>query len=154
MSDFCLSCCSTVDLSPEWMKKRDLRYVCFRYTLDGAEYLDDMGLSMPSEELFRRMSNGAETKTSQVSVEEYIAHRPILLCPGRPGLQREMLYLPFPVRGGRPRRGRPGGGAVPQAPGKGGDFPHRDHHRQPHRPGHRGAVLLGLTPDGLTGAQP
>lgn len=56
------------------MKKRDLRYVCFRYTLDGREYLDDMGVSMPSEELFRRMSNGAETQTSQVSVEEYIAH--------------------------------------------------------------------------------
>lgn len=56
MSDFCLSCCSTADLSPEWMKKRDLRYVCFRFTLDGEEYLDDMGVSMPSEELFRRMS--------------------------------------------------------------------------------------------------
>ena len=37
MSDFCLSCCSTVDLSPEWVKKRDLRYVRFRYTLDGTE---------------------------------------------------------------------------------------------------------------------
>lgn len=74
MSDFCLSCCSTVDLDPERMKKRNLRYVCFRYTLDGTEYFDDMGLSMPSEELFRRMSDGAETKTSQVSVEEYITH--------------------------------------------------------------------------------
>ncbi len=82
MSDFCLSSCSTVDLSPEWMKKRDLRYVCFRYTLDGTEYLDDMGVSMPSEELFRRMSNGAETKTSQVSVEEYITHFEKMLAEG------------------------------------------------------------------------
>ena len=69
MSDFCLSCCSTVDLSPEWVKKRDLRYVRFRYTLDGTEYLDDRGVSMPSEELFRRMSNGVETKTAQGRVE-------------------------------------------------------------------------------------
>lgn len=82
MSDFCLSCCSTVDLNPEWMKKRDLRYVCFRYTLDGVEYPDDMGVSMPSEELFRRMSGGAETKTSQVSVEEYIAHFEGMLAQG------------------------------------------------------------------------
>ena len=82
MSDFCLSCCSTVDLSPEWMKKRDLRYVCFRYTLDGTEYLDDMGVSMPSEELFRRMSDGAQTKTSQVSVEEYITHFEKMLAEG------------------------------------------------------------------------
>lgn len=74
MADFYLSCCSTVDLNPEWMKKRDLRYVCFKYTLDGVEYPDDMGVSMPSEELFRRMSAGAQTKTSQIGVEEYISH--------------------------------------------------------------------------------
>lgn len=35
MADFCLSCCSTVDLDPERMKQRNLRYVCFQYTLDG-----------------------------------------------------------------------------------------------------------------------
>lgn len=82
MADFCLSCCSTVDLHPEWMEKRALRYVCFQYTLDGVEYPDDMGVTMPSEELFRRMSNGAETKTSQVSVEAYIAHFESMLKEG------------------------------------------------------------------------
>ncbi len=82
MADFCLSCCSTVDLNPEWMEKRALRYVCFQYTLDGVEYPDDMGVTMPSEELFRRMSNGAETKTSQVSVEAYIAHFESMLKEG------------------------------------------------------------------------
>lgn len=82
MSNFCLSCCSTVDLNPEWMKKRDLRYVCFKYTLDGVEYPDDMGVSMPSEELFRRMSAGAQTKTSQIGVEEYISHFEAMLRAG------------------------------------------------------------------------
>lgn len=38
MADFCLSCCSTVDLDLERMKQRDLRYVCFHYMLDGVEY--------------------------------------------------------------------------------------------------------------------
>lgn len=82
MADFFLSCCSTVDLNPEWMEKRALRYVCFQYTLDGVEYPDDMGVTMPSEELFRRMSNGAETKTSQISVEAYIAHFESMLKEG------------------------------------------------------------------------
>lgn len=83
MSQYCLSCCSTVDLTPERMRERDLRYVCFKYTLDGTEYPDDMGVSMESEELFRRMSAGAETKTSQISVTEYIAHFESMLKEGK-----------------------------------------------------------------------
>ncbi len=50
--------------------------------LDGTEYLDDIGVSMPSAELFRRMSAGAETKTSQVSVKEYIGHFEAMLQEG------------------------------------------------------------------------
>lgn len=83
MSQYCLSCCSTVDLTPERMRERDLRYVCFKYTLDGTEYPDDMGVSMESEELFHRMSAGAETKTSQISVTEYIAHFESMLKEGK-----------------------------------------------------------------------
>lgn len=83
MYNYCLSCCSTADLTLERMKERDLRYVCFTYTLDGVPYPDDMGVTMPSEELFRRMANGAETKTSQVSVEEYITHFESMLKEGK-----------------------------------------------------------------------
>ena len=50
MANYCLSCCSTVDLTPEHMRERDIRYVCFHFTLDGVEYPDDMGVSMSSEE--------------------------------------------------------------------------------------------------------
>lgn len=82
MNQYVLSCCSTVDLTPERMQKRDLRYVCFKYSVDDMEYRDDMGMSMPSEELFRRMSGGAETKTSQVSAEEYLEHFEALLKQG------------------------------------------------------------------------
>ncbi|WP_195278577.1 DegV family protein [Clostridium sp. J1101437_171009_A5] len=83
MGNYCLSCCSAVDLTPERMKQRDLHYVCFRYTLDGTEYPDDMGVTMSSEELFDRMRKGAETKTSQVSVTEYIRHFEPLLREGK-----------------------------------------------------------------------
>lgn len=83
MADFCLSCCSTVDLDLERMKQRDLRYVCFHYMLDGVEYPDDMGVTLPVEELFRRMSEGAETKTAQISVEAYRTHFESMLKEGR-----------------------------------------------------------------------
>ena len=62
MNDYEISCCSTVDLTPERMQERNLRYVCFRYQVGGVEYLDDMGAAMSSEELFRKMADGADTK--------------------------------------------------------------------------------------------
>lgn len=81
--NYCLSCCSTVDLTVARMKERDLRYVCFKFTVGGVEYRDDMGVSMSSEELFHKMADGAETKTSQVSVEEYLAHFESMLKEGK-----------------------------------------------------------------------
>ncbi len=83
METYCLSCCSTVDLSPERMEKRGLRYLCFTYTLDDTEYPDDMGVTMSSEELFRRMDNGAKTRTAQISVEKYIGHFESMLKEGK-----------------------------------------------------------------------
>lgn len=83
MADYCLSCCSTVDLTPERMRERDLHYVCFKFQIDGVEYPDDMGVSMPSEELFRRMAAGAETKTSQISVDEYMKYFETMLKAGK-----------------------------------------------------------------------
>ncbi|MGN0298556.1 MAG: DegV family protein [Lachnospiraceae bacterium] len=83
MSDYCISCCSTVDLNPERMRDRDLRYVCFKFTLDGVEYPDDMGITLSSEELFHRMANGSDTKTSQVSTIEYINHFESMLQEGK-----------------------------------------------------------------------
>lgn len=74
MSDYCLSCCSAVDLTPKQMEQRNIHYVCFQYTVDEEVYADDMGVSMSSEELFERMAHGAKTKTSQISVARYIQY--------------------------------------------------------------------------------
>ena len=71
MNNYVLTCCSTADLSKEHFEKRNIQVVYFHFELDGVEYLDDCGASMPPEELFRRMDAGADTKTSQVSVAEY-----------------------------------------------------------------------------------
>jgi len=69
---YILSCCSTADLSREHFASRDIRYICFHYALDGVEYPDDLGQSMPFEEFYARMSAGADTRTAQVNVSEYV----------------------------------------------------------------------------------
>lgn len=73
MGDYILSCCSTADLSKEHFTEREIQYTCFHFTLGDKEYLDDLGESVPPEELYRRMVAGEVTKTSQVSVAEYEA---------------------------------------------------------------------------------
>ena len=73
MGDYVLSCCSTADLSKERFEKRQIQYVCFHFELGGKEYLDDLGASVPPEELYSRMIAGEDTKTSQVSVGDYEA---------------------------------------------------------------------------------
>lgn len=74
MSDYILSCCSTADLTAEHFEKRNISYVCFHFMLDGKQYSDDLGKSIPFDEFYKAMANGAETSTSQVNVDEYIEY--------------------------------------------------------------------------------
>lgn len=74
MGDYVLSCCSTADLTAEHFAEMDIHYVCFHFSLDGKEYLDDLGKSIPFDAFYSAMANGVETKTSQVNVDEFIAH--------------------------------------------------------------------------------
>lgn len=74
MSDYILSCCSTADLTAEHFRLRDIHYICFHFQLDGKEYLDDLGKSVPFDEFYRKMTEGAATKTSQVNVAEFIEY--------------------------------------------------------------------------------
>ena len=71
---YVLSCCSTADLSKEHFEARGIHYVCFHYALDGVEYPDDLGQSIPFDEFYARMAAGADTRTSQVSITEYVEH--------------------------------------------------------------------------------
>ena len=72
MADYIISCCSTADLSREHFEAIDVHYVCFHYILDGKDYPDDLGQSVPFEDFYRLMKEGADTKTSQVSIQEYL----------------------------------------------------------------------------------
>lgn len=71
MGNFVLTSCSTADMSLEYLKQRQIPYVCFHYTIDGITYPDDFGYSIPYDEFYDRISKGAAPVTSQVNVEEY-----------------------------------------------------------------------------------
>lgn len=71
MNDYILSCCSTADLSKEHFEKRKIAYTCFHFELDGRQYMDDLGETMPFDEFYQAMVDGADTRTSQINAEEY-----------------------------------------------------------------------------------
>ena len=59
------------DLSEQHFKERDIHYICFHYELDGKDYPDDLGKTIAFADFYAAMTNGAETKTSQINAEEY-----------------------------------------------------------------------------------
>ena len=80
---YVISCCSTADLSKEHFEARKIEYICFHYSLNGIEHLDDLGQTIPFPEFYRAMENGAETKTSQISIAEYLEHFEKFLSKGQ-----------------------------------------------------------------------
>ena len=83
MANYILSCCSTADLSKQHFLDRDIKYICFHYELDGKEYADDLGESMPFDQFYREMATGKPTKTSQVNVEEFVEYFEPFLKEGK-----------------------------------------------------------------------
>ena len=79
MREYLLTCESTADLSAERFAERNIPFVCFTFHMDGADYRDDFGKSMPIEAFYDRMAKGSVSTTSQVSIGEYESFwRPML----------------------------------------------------------------------------
>lgn len=74
MNKYIISCCSTADLSREHFEKINVKYICFHYELDGVMYSDDLGQTIPFDEFYQKMADGAETKTSQINAGEFEAY--------------------------------------------------------------------------------
>lgn len=83
MSEYIISCCSTADLSKEHFTNRNIHYICFHYFLDGKPYADDLGQSMPFDKFYEAMANGADTKTSQINMEEFAEYFEPFLQEGK-----------------------------------------------------------------------
>ncbi len=79
MREYLLTCESTADLSAERFAERNIPFVCFTFHMDGADYRDDFGKSMPIGAFYDRMAKGSVSTTSQVSIGEYeVFWRPML----------------------------------------------------------------------------
>ncbi len=83
MNEYVISCCSTADLTKEHFERRSIQYICFHYEMDGITYNDDLGESIPYDEFYRRMAEGADTKTSQINAEEYREYFEKFLAQGK-----------------------------------------------------------------------
>ena len=79
---YIISCCSTADLTQEHFQARDIHFICFHYQLDGKDYPDDLGQSMPFDRFYQAMRDGAETRTSQVNAEEFETYLEGFLAQG------------------------------------------------------------------------
>lgn len=71
MGDYIISCCSTADVTEEYLKEKDIHHICFHYYLDDKAYVDDLYKSMTPESFYGAMVDGAMTKTSQVNADEF-----------------------------------------------------------------------------------
>ena len=90
MQPYILSCCSTADLSKEYFEQREIPYVCFHFTIDGEEYADDLGQSMPFETFYAKIAAGAMPTTSLVNTAQFIEFFEPFLKAGK-----DILHLSF-----------------------------------------------------------
>lgn len=90
MNNFLLTCCSTADMPASFFAEREIPYVCFHFELDGVEYPDDLGKSVAFDDFYRRISEGAEPRTSQVNEWQYAEFFEPLLAAGH-----DILHLSF-----------------------------------------------------------
>ena len=90
MQPYVLTCCSTADLSKEYFEQRNIPYVCFHFTMDGVEYSDDLGQSMPFVDFYARIAAGSMPTTSLVNTEQFIAFFEPFLKEGK-----DILHLSF-----------------------------------------------------------
>ena len=73
MDNYKITCCSTVDMSREWMENNQILFAMFHYQLNGKEYQDDLYSSISPEKFYQLIIDGAQPVTSQVNMEEYRA---------------------------------------------------------------------------------
>lgn len=90
MSEYILSCSSTVDLTEEHLKRRSIHYIGYPFELNGVGYSDNFGADVPIPEFYRAMAEGAETKTSQINVSEYADYFEEFLKQGK-----DILHIAF-----------------------------------------------------------
>lgn len=90
MTKFQLSCESTVDMPYSYVTGRDISVVFYTYTVDGVEYVDDMGRDENALPNFHKMlKEGKMPTTSQINQYNYTEYFEELLKKG------DVLHIAF-----------------------------------------------------------
>ncbi len=71
MKNFVLTCCSTADMPRDFFETNNIPFAMFHYLMDGVEYPDDLGKTMPFPEFYGKIAQGASPTTSQVNARDY-----------------------------------------------------------------------------------
>ncbi len=71
MGNYIISCCSTADVTAEFLQEKNIEHICFHYYLDDKPYVDDLFKSISPKDFYQAMVDGAMTKTSQVNADEF-----------------------------------------------------------------------------------
>lgn len=71
MSEYVLTCDSTVDLTKEHLDRRGIPCIGFPFELDGKQYVDDLGQAVSSKDFYGAMANGAMTRTAQINAYQF-----------------------------------------------------------------------------------
>lgn len=69
--EYVLSCESAADMTAEYFEKANIEYLPYHVAIDGREYLDDFGQSLPLETFYSLIAAGAQTRTAQINISEY-----------------------------------------------------------------------------------
>lgn len=83
MNEFILSCCTTTDVTKEFLSNRNIGYVPFHYFLNDVEYIDDFGKTISIQDFYKRMADGEIARTSQVNVQEFYNYFKAILKEGK-----------------------------------------------------------------------
>ena len=90
MPSFVLTCCSTADMPRSFFETRDIPLVYFHVIINGKTYPDDLGESLPFDQYYKMIADGAMPTTSQVNVEQFLAFFEPILKEGK-----NILHISF-----------------------------------------------------------
>ena len=88
MSNFILACATTADMPKSFYEERDIKYLYFKFLLDGTQYDDNFGESYPYFDFYERIANGGMPTTCQINVDEHMEFFESFLKEGK-----DILYI-------------------------------------------------------------
>lgn len=72
MEKYLITCSGIVDLPREYLKERNIPYICYKVKINDQDYIDDLGVTMSYDEFYKRMDRGEVAITSLINQEKYV----------------------------------------------------------------------------------